>query len=132
MSDKELVLALDGQERDAALRRDVDALERLWSDRFTVNAPNNEVVVGKQAVLDTFVRSGIIDFSSYDRRIEHVELDDGFVFVMGLESLVPKNDAPKAGLVAGKLVNRRFTNVWKNEAGTWRLFVRHANVIPQR
>jgi hypothetical protein len=27
---------------------------------------------------------------------------------------------------------RRFTTIWKNEIGTWRLFVRHANVIPPR
>jgi ketosteroid isomerase-like protein len=132
MSDEELVRSLDDQEREATLRRDVATLERLWSDRFAVNAPNNEVVIGKRAVLDTFVRSGIIDFSSYERRIEHVEVDDGFVFIMGLETVVPKNDAPSAGLAAGQAVTRRFTNVWKNEAGTWRLFARHANVIPRR
>jgi hypothetical protein len=42
----------------------------------------------------------------------------------------PISDAPSAGLVAGQAIKRDFTNVWKNEAGTWRLFVRHANVIP--
>jgi hypothetical protein len=45
MSDEELVRSLDDQERVAALTRDVAALERLWSDQFTVNAPNNQVVV---------------------------------------------------------------------------------------
>jgi hypothetical protein len=44
----------------------------------------------------------------------------------------PNRDAPSAGLVAGQTVERRFTNIWKNEAGTWRLFARHANVIPTR
>jgi len=132
MSDEESVLALDDQEREATLRRDVKTLKGLWSDRFTVNAPNNEVVVGRQAVFDTFVHSGIINFSSYARHIEHTEFDGGFAFIMGLETLVPKSDAPSAGLVAGQAVKRRFTNIWKKEAGTWRLFARHANVIPQR
>jgi ketosteroid isomerase-like protein len=132
MSDEESVLALDDQEREATLRRDVETLKRLWSDRFTVNAPNNEVVIGRQAVFDTFVHSGIINFSSYARQIEHTEFDGGFAFIMGLETLVPKSDAPSAGLVAGQAVKRRFTNIWKKEAGTWRLFARHANVIPQR
>jgi ketosteroid isomerase-like protein len=132
MSDEESVLALDDQEREATLRRDVETLKRLWSDRFAVNAPNNEVVIGRQAVFDTFVHSGIINFSSYARHIEHIELDGGFAFIMGLETLVPKSDAPSAGLVAGQAVKRRFTNIWKKEAGTWRLFARHANVIPQR
>jgi hypothetical protein len=58
--------------------------------------------------------------------------DGGFVFIMGLETIQPIGDAPGAGLVAGQTIQRRFTNVWKNEEGTWRLFLRHANVIPIR
>jgi ketosteroid isomerase-like protein len=32
--------------------------------------------------------------------------------------------------LAGQTVHRRFTNVWKKEGDTWRLWARHANVIP--
>jgi ketosteroid isomerase-like protein len=131
-SDEELVRSLDDQERVAALKRDVSTLERLWSEQFTVNAPNNQVVVGKRAVLDTFVRAGVINFSTFDRQIEFVRADGGFVIIMGLETVQPISDAPSAGLVAGQAIKRRYANVWKNEAGTWRLFVRHANVIPGR
>ena len=126
------VQALDDQERLAALRRDVPALERLWSEQFTVNAPNNQVVIGRTAVLDTFLRSGIIDFATFERRYEFVRADGAFVIIMGLETVEPVSDAPSAGLVAGQTIKRRFTNIWKNEGGTWRLFVRHANVIPKR
>ena len=132
MSDEELVRSLDDQERVAALKRDVAALQRLWSDQFTVNAPNNQVVVGKAAVLDTFVRAGVINFSSFERQIEFVRVDGDWVIIMGLETVKPLSDAPSAGLVAGQAVKRRFTNIWKKEAGTWRLFARHANVIPTR
>jgi len=131
-SDEEFVRSLDDQERVAALKRDVSALERLWSEQFTVNAPNNQVVVGKRAVLDTFVRAGVINFSTYERQIEFIRADGAFVIIMGLETVQPISDAPSAGLVAGQAIKRRFTNVWKNEAGTWRLFARHANVIPGR
>ena len=131
-SDEELVRSLDDQERIAALNRDGAALERLWSEQFILNAPNNQVVVGKRAVLDTFVRAGIINFSTFERQIEFVRADGAFVIIMGLETVQPVSDAPSAGLVAGQAIKRRFTNVWKNEAGTWRLFVRHANVIPGR
>ena len=58
---EEQVLSLDDQERAAAKARDLTALERLWSERFFVNAPNSKVVVGREAVLETFVHSGIID-----------------------------------------------------------------------
>jgi len=132
MSDEELVRSLDDQERVAALKRDVAALQRLWSDQFTVNAPNNQVVVGKAAVLDTFVRAGVINFSSFERQIEFVRVDGDLVIIMGLETVKPISDAPSAGLVAGQVVKRRFTNIWKKEARTWRLFARHANVIPTR
>lgn len=131
-ADEELVRALDDQERLAMLNRDLPAMERLLSEDLTVNAPNNRVVVGKRAVLDTFVHAGIINFSVFERRIEHIRADGPFVFIMGLETVKPVHDAPGAGLVAGQTIERRFTNIWRNEEGTWRLFARHANVIPTR
>lgn len=124
-----IVRRLDDEERAAALARDVPALRRLWSEHFAVNAPNNQVVVGRQAVLDTFVGAGVVNFSTFERHIEFVRVDGSFVFIMGLETLVPLADAPAAGLVAGRPTKRRFTNVCKNEDGTWRLYARHANVI---
>jgi len=126
------VRALDDQERLAALNRDVPALERLWSDQLTVNAPNNQVVVGRRAVLETFVRTGIINFSRFERHIEFIRADGPLVTIMGLEIVQPLSDASSAGLVAGQTIQRRFTNIWKDEEGTWRLFLRHANVIPSR
>ena len=130
--EEQAVLALDDEERLAALERDVPALERLWSDQFVVNAPNNQVVVGKRAVLDTFVGAGVINFSSFERQIEFVRHDGDLVFIMGLETVRPLADAPAAGLVAGQAIQRRFTNIWKREGNTWRLFARHANVMPRR
>ncbi len=131
-SDEQRARERDDQERMAALNRNVSALEDLWSEEFTVNAPNNQVVVGRKAVLETFLRSGVINFSKFERQIEYIHADGPYVTIMGLEIVQPLTDAPKAGLVAGQFVKRRFTNVWKNENGTWRLFLRHANVIPQR
>jgi Domain of unknown function (DUF4440) len=131
-SDEDHVRSLDDDERVAALERDVAALERLWSEDFAVNAPNNRVVVGRGNVLDAFVGSGVINFSRFDRQIEFVRADREYIIIMGLETVEPMNDAPAAGLVAGETVERRFTNIWKNEDGTWRLFARHANLIPKR
>ena len=129
---EEVVRALDDQERVAALRRDIPALERLWSEEFVVNAPDNRVVAGRNAVLDTYVRAGVINFSSFDREVEFIRADGPFVVIMGLETIRPVSDSPSAGLVAGQLITRRFTNIWKDEAGTWRLAVRYANVLVRR
>ena len=131
-SDEATVRTLDDQERLAALKRDTAALNRLWSEQFTVNAPDNAVAIGKQAVLDTFVKSGIIDFASFDRNIEFMRVEGDFAVIMGAEILRPKTDAPSAGLVAGQITRRRFTNIWKREGATWRLFWRHANVVAPR
>jgi hypothetical protein len=130
--DEDNVRLLDDQERTAALTRDISTLERLWSEQFTVNAPNDQIVVGRRAVLDVFVRAGVINFSKFERQIEFIRADGPFVIIMGLETVEPVSDAPSAGLVAGHTIKRRFTNIWKNEGGTWRLFARHANVIPNR
>jgi ketosteroid isomerase-like protein len=130
--DEERVRSLDDQERVATLNRNLPELEKLWSEEFTVNAPNNQVVVGRRAVLDAFVHTSIINFSKFERQVEFICADGDFVFIMGLESVTPVSDAPSVGLVAGRVINRRFTNVWRNEEGTWRLFARHANVIPKR
>lgn len=125
-SDEETVRSLDDLERIAALKRDIPALERLWSEQFTVNAPNNRIVIGKRAVLDTFVHAGVINFSSFERKIEFIRVDGDLAIIMGAETVRPIGDAP----MAGQTVHRRFTNIWKKGDGTWRLFARHANMIP--
>jgi ketosteroid isomerase-like protein len=44
--------------------------------------------------------------------------------VMGKETIMPLS-----GYSAGKKYNRRYTNIWKQEDGEWRIKIRHANVI---
>lgn len=119
------VRALDDQERLAALNQDLAALERLWSEHFIVNAPSNQILPNRRAVLDWF-RKGMTTRSSYERSIEQVRVDGDIAIVMGAETLKPTGNAPQAG----QTVRRRFTNIWKKEGDTWRLWARHANVIP--
>ena len=123
-ADEAAVRKLDEQERVAVLKGDRGALERLWSEQLAVNAPTNHVNVGRQAVLDLITR-GVLRYSSFERAVEAVRLFGDVAIVMGAETARPVGKAPGAG----ELVHRRFTNVWRNEAGIWRLFVRHANVI---
>ncbi len=66
-----------------------DSRRRTTPEQFTANAPNNQVVVGRQAVLDTFVGAGVINFSTFERHIEFIRVDGSFVSIMGLETLVP-------------------------------------------
>jgi hypothetical protein len=44
---------------------------------------------------------------------------------MGAEIVQPIGDAA----LAGKTVQRRFTNIWKKDGNTWCAIARHANVV---
>jgi ketosteroid isomerase-like protein len=118
------VRALDDQERAAILNQDISALERLWSDRLVVNTPLNRVN-GKLDALD-LVRRGQIHYSAFERRVEFIRVDGDLAIIMGAETVRPIGKAP----FAGQTVQRRFTHIWRKEAGTWRLIARHANIIP--
>jgi len=56
-------------------------------------------------------------------RHELIRKDRDLVVVMGSETV--KNASIDPAL------QRRFANVWHNEAGRWRLYIRHANVIAE-
>jgi Domain of unknown function (DUF4440) len=77
-------------------------------------------VLDKEQVLG-LIRSGRIYHSSYEQRIEQAKRYGDVVIVMGSETVV---DAP-----GSRALERRYTNVWHNEQGVWRLIGRHANVI---
>ncbi|MGH7476034.1 MAG: nuclear transport factor 2 family protein [Longimicrobiales bacterium] len=90
------VRALDNEERIAALNQDFAALERLWSEHFIVNAPSNQILPNRAAVLDWF-RQGMTTRSSYERVIEQIRVDGDIAIVMGEEILTPTANAPHAG-----------------------------------
>lgn len=126
-ADEATIRQLTEQSRVAVLNRDWAALERLWSDDFIVNPPSNQVVVGKQAVLDRFFRSGRVNLSSYESQIELVRIDGDFAVVMGAESWRWAGSEPSS-----EPSRRRFTDVLKRTGDTWRLLWRHDNVVPPR
>ena len=125
-ANEETVRSLDDQERKAVLDRNYAALEHLWCDQFTVNSPANNVVIGRRNVLAAVQRSA--NYSSFGRRIEFIRIDGDIAIVMGAETVQPIGDAP----LAGKTVERRFTNIWKKDGETWCAIARHANVVSSR
>jgi hypothetical protein len=47
--------------------------------------------------VDSFVGACVINFSTFERHIEFVRVDGSFIFITGLETLVPVVDTPAAG-----------------------------------
>ena len=117
---------LDLAEADAIQHGDFAALNKLLAEDFTVNSPRNEIVKGREAVY-ALIRSGIVNYSSFDREPEAVLIYENTVVVMGLETIKPTGNAPGAG----QTVRRRYTNIWMKKKGKWLLTARHANVICQ-
>jgi hypothetical protein len=115
------VRRLDAQEADAVLRADHALIDELWAVDFIVNNPFNAVGFGREGR----VRSGDVTYTSFERVAEFVALRGEVAIVMGHEKVVPK--APSVG--AGRVLHRRYTNIWMRSETGWKLAARHANVI---
>ncbi len=124
-SDDAVIRDLEAQERLGVLNRDSQALQRIWAEDFIVNSPSNQISPNRAVVLD-LMRQGLIHYSALERRIEQLRVIGDVAIVMGGETVQPV--APGAG--ASPPVQRRFTHIWRREAGVWRLIARHANTIP--
>lgn len=122
--DEAAVRALDDQAHQAVLNRNYAPLERLWCEAFAVNAPNNQVIVGRENVLAVVKRVAL--YSLFERKIEHLSVHGDIAIVMGAETVRPAGDAPQTG----QTIERRFTNIWKRNGATWCAIARHANVRP--
>jgi ketosteroid isomerase-like protein len=97
----------------------------VWSERLVVNAPSNQISSDREVVLN-LMRQGLIHYARFERRIERLRIDGDIALVMGGETIEAIGNSPQAG----QTVQRRFTHVWKKEAGGWRLVARHANIVP--
>ena len=112
----------------AILHADTNTLKLVWAPEFLVNNPRNNISANRQAVLEA-QRTGLINYSSFERVIENMLFQKNIVVTMGYETFVSKNDTP--GVKAGQTYKRRFTNVWMKKKGKWQQIARHASIICQ-
>jgi ketosteroid isomerase-like protein len=115
---------LENLERQAVLEGDTLSLfNKYWSPNMVVNTPANKVgtVEGTKIALKT----GKMDYSSFERTIEKITFIGNTAIVMGQEVVEPQGVAPQAGMT----LTRRYTNVWIKEGDTWVLCARQATII---
>ena len=124
INEEDTIRQLEEQERQAVLNEDTAALEHLWSEDFIVNNPQNKITPSRSDALG-LVKRGLIRYVAFDRRIETIRFNDDIAIVMGAETVEPVGDTPRAG----RIVERRYTNIWRKKEATWRMIARHANVI---
>lgn len=122
-SDEAMIRKHEDMEREAILKSDTAELSRLMSRKVVVQNPEN-AIVGFRQVIDR-IKGGKINYSMFERQIEHVAFINGIAVVMGLETLIPQGTTQNAG----KTVKRRFTNIWTKEEGNWKLTARQATIV---
>ena len=111
-------------ERESVLKGDSAALfDKIWSPNMVVNTPANIVgtVEGTKAIL----RSGGLNYLSFERNIEKIIFNDNIAITMGGEIIKPQGQQ----MNAGKTVSRRFTHVWLYKNNSWSIIARQATII---
>ncbi len=119
------VRRLNGEEVQAFLQKDPNAMARLWSDDMVVTNPLNKFVTKKQVL--GMMESGFLIITSYDRQIEYLRTYGDMAIVAGSETVVWGGKMPNAG----KTEHLRFTGIWMKQNGRWQQVARHANIVPQ-
>src|SRR6267378_2072368 len=105
---------LENLERESVLKGDSAALfDKIWSPSMVVNTPAN--VVGTVEGTKALLRSGNLNYLSFERNIEKITFTDNVAIVMGGETIKPQGQQVNAG----KTVSRRFTNVWMHKNNSW-------------
>ena len=98
-------------------------VESLMASDLVVNAPINKVA-NRENVLAR-IKAGQISYEPETKRtIDFAGARGDVVVVMGEEVVHPNKDAP----YAGKTVVRRYTDVWKQYDGMWKLWIRQATI----
>jgi len=111
----------------AALAGDVATLQALLSADLVVNDPGNRVR-RRADLLSLFAQKAVV-YSSVVSRVEFAEQLRDLVVVMGTEETVLEAAPPGALWAPGTTLFRRFTDVFKMESGTWRLFIKQSTVF---
>ena len=115
---------LENLERESVLKGDSLALfDKIWSPDMVVNTPAN--VVGTVVGTKVQFRTGNLNYLSFERNIEKITFNNNVAIVMGEEKIKPQGKQNNAG----KLVTRRFTNVWMYSNNNWSIIARQATII---
>jgi ketosteroid isomerase-like protein len=115
---------LDIAAAKAILEKDEKAIARYFTSSSVINDPRNGLTIGSSGVIEA-ARSKLIDYHSFERVIESIQVLGNTAVIMGHETVVWKGN----GGNAGDTVRRRYTNVWMKHGNSWQIVARHANVI---
>jgi ketosteroid isomerase-like protein len=114
---EQVIRQLDHERIQAQIGADAVALNRIYADDFIGIGPSGTVRTKPQVILD---------FTSGELKFQSITTDDVRVRVYG-NTAVETGRSTMIGQDKGKAVPRdnRFTRVWINDGGRWRLVANH-------
>jgi ketosteroid isomerase-like protein len=125
--------ALDAQNRIRAymLAGDTERLADMLSDDFVAADPSNSIRRREDVI--AVLASGRLKYDSGEVEIDFSDrLGDDLVVVMGFEtttqSTVPV-EGEAGSIMQTSSLRRRFTDVFRNENGTWRLLIKQSTIV---
>jgi len=123
-SERDLAAAIAASQAEVAaiLAEDTAAFGDSLASDLIVNSPLG--TINRRADTLAAFAGGFIRYDAFDRRVEYAGKLGEFVVIMGEEVLTPKGGAPNAG----RIVHRRFTDIWRKERDVWRLALRQATI----
>jgi uncharacterized protein (TIGR02246 family) len=116
------ILGIEHREAQAMLRGDAAVLEGLWAPDLVITASSNKIRTGADVL--GHIRSGKMKLTKLERITERVAVHGQVAIAMGEEAFTPAG-----GEGAGKPFRRRYTNVYAQQDGRWRLIARQASLI---
>lgn len=124
---EQVIRDLEQQQARIAIARDRAALERLFAPEFKVINPNG-IVGSRETLLGLLLGDGPPPYRSAAYTTDEVRDYGDTVVSIGMDTVVPNQ-----GAQAGQTVLRRVTQVWRRQdldgKPTWRLVLRHANIV---
>jgi hypothetical protein len=121
------VLALREQLGTAALAGDVALLKELLSSELVVSDPDNNI--RRRDDLLSLFDKGEVAYRSIETTIDFADQLGDLVVIMGTQSTVLETAPQGSRWGPGTTLLRRFTDVFRNEDGSWRLIIRQSTVF---
>ncbi len=114
---------LEQDQAKAAITRDRAALEKLFAPDFRVISPSGAINT-KDELITILTNNATPPYASAAYETDIVRDYGDIVVSIGRDIVVPNT-----GAQAGKTIQRRVTQVWKRDKGSWQLTLPQANLI---
>jgi hypothetical protein len=119
--------AADAEQMRIIVDADAQAQKTFMHQNYIINGPSNRIL--RKPVLVEMLAQGKMASERFERTIEGTAITGNIGIVMGSEIVRPGAGSELAGKFGNKDLERRFTNVFIFENGTWRFLARQATVV---